>query len=57
VFNGSPEFKDDGTMYIPNPDPVRYVGDPKEFPEIDENWENLVYGKIAPCSLDIARQL
>jgi hypothetical protein len=43
-FNGSPVFYDNGTVYVPNPDPIRYVGDPLRYPEIDDNWEKLSYG-------------
>ncbi|KAH8680834.1 hypothetical protein BX600DRAFT_504586 [Xylariales sp. PMI_506] len=44
-FNGSPSFTADGTIFIPNPDPIRYVGDPSLHPEIDENWDKLTYGR------------
>jgi hypothetical protein len=43
-FNGAPSFGDDGTVFVPNPDPVRYVGDPRLYPEVDGNWENLIQG-------------
>jgi hypothetical protein len=43
-FNGAPSFKDDGIVYIPNPDPIRYVGDPRKHREIDENWAKLIGG-------------
>ena len=39
IFNGSPSFTEDGRIFIPNPGPVKYVGDPS--PEIDEAWEYL----------------
>jgi len=29
-------------MYIPNPDPIKYVGDPS--PEIDKNWDIMTRG-------------
>ena len=32
-------------MFIPNPDPVLYVGNPTLHPEIDWNWDNLTYGR------------
>jgi hypothetical protein len=31
-------------MFIPNPDPLQYVGAPN--PEIDENWDRLTWGKL-----------
>lgn len=31
-------------MYIPNPDPVQYVGEPS--PLIDQNWDTLTWGKL-----------
>ncbi|KAK3956143.1 hypothetical protein QBC32DRAFT_367251 [Pseudoneurospora amorphoporcata] len=39
-FTGSPSFHSD-----PNPDPVLYVGNPTLHPEIDWNWDNLIYGR------------
>lgn len=45
TFNGGPAFHDDGQIYIPNPSPKRYVGNPVEFPEIDWNWDNLTWGR------------
>lgn len=45
-FSGSPMFDKNGHMIIQNPDPLRYVGNPFEYPEIDENWETLTRGKI-----------
>ncbi|KXJ86420.1 hypothetical protein Micbo1qcDRAFT_140322 [Microdochium bolleyi] len=44
-FYGSPAFHADGGIYLPNPDPVRYVGDPTIYPEIDRNWDNLTWGR------------
>ncbi|KAK1774233.1 hypothetical protein QBC45DRAFT_425612 [Copromyces sp. CBS 386.78] len=32
-------------MYVPNPDPILYVGNPTLHPEIDWNWDNLTYGR------------
>lgn len=43
-FNWGPEYKDDGTMYVPNPGPTRYAGDPHEFRDINQNWEDLIEG-------------
>jgi hypothetical protein len=43
-FFGGPSFKGNNTMYIPNPDPINYIGDPD--PNVDAAWENLTYGKI-----------
>lgn len=43
-FNGSPSFYDNKTIFIPNPDPVKYVGEPS--PELDENWERLTWGQL-----------
>lgn len=42
-FYGSPAFKDDGSMYIPNPSPTKYVGGPAA--EVDKNWNDLIWGK------------
>lgn len=44
TFTGSPAFDDQGNLFVPNPDPVRYVGDPAQHPEIDYNWDNLTWG-------------
>jgi hypothetical protein len=41
-FYGGPAFKDDGSMYIPNPSPVKYVGGPAA--EVDQNWDDLIWG-------------
>ncbi len=38
---------DDGNVYIPNPDPIVYVGSPYENPEIDENWERATWGECS----------
>ncbi|MCJ1355240.1 MAG: hypothetical protein MMC33_005231 [Icmadophila ericetorum] len=38
-FTGNAAYHDDGTMYVPNPDPVKYVGEPSW--EIDMAWHNL----------------
>jgi hypothetical protein len=45
VFDGSPAYADDGTEYVPNPGPIRYSGDPYQYPEINRNWEALIAGK------------
>jgi hypothetical protein len=42
-FNGGPSFHENKTLYIPNPDPIRYVGTPSA--EIDKAWEDLTDGK------------
>jgi hypothetical protein len=33
---------DNGTLYVPNPDKTKYVGEPSK--EIDDNWEKLTWG-------------
>lgn len=43
-FNGGPAFYDNGTLYIPNPDAIKYVGEPSA--EIDKAWEDLTDGKF-----------
>ncbi|KAH8649206.1 hypothetical protein BX600DRAFT_502651 [Xylariales sp. PMI_506] len=45
VFNGGPSFREDGSVYIPHPDRVRYIGDPRRYPEVDSNWEKLIEGR------------
>ena len=45
TFTGSPSFDENGETFIPNPDPVKYIGDPIQYPEIDSNWDNLTWGK------------
>jgi hypothetical protein len=42
-FTGSPAFRPDGKLYIPNPPKVNYTGDPS--PEIDRAGEELIWGK------------
>lgn len=32
-------------MYVPNPGPVRYAGDPHKYPDVNANWEELIDGK------------
>jgi hypothetical protein len=44
-FNGAPSFDEDGNIYVPHPEPTMFVGDPRIHPEIDENWDNLTWGK------------
>jgi hypothetical protein len=41
-FYGGPAFRDNGSMYIPNPSPVNYVGGPAT--EVDRNWDDLIWG-------------
>jgi hypothetical protein len=43
TFTGGPSFRANGSIFIPNPDTVKYVGTPT--PEIDEAWELLTGGK------------
>jgi hypothetical protein len=40
-FTGAPAFADDGSMVIPNPDPIEYNGD---SPEVDQAWNELTVG-------------
>ena len=54
-FTGSPAFDEHGQIFIPNPDPVRYVGHPEDFPEIDENWEKLTRGGSNTLSVLVSR--
>ncbi|KAF2099745.1 hypothetical protein NA57DRAFT_75250 [Rhizodiscina lignyota] len=42
-FTGGPSFLPNGSMYIPHPTEKKYVGDPE--PEIDQNWEELTWGR------------
>ncbi|ETI25970.1 hypothetical protein G647_02747 [Cladophialophora carrionii CBS 160.54] len=53
TFNGSPAFDENKTMFVPNPDPVRYVGPPS--PEIDKNWEKLTWGRYFLITEEEAR--
>ncbi|KAJ5958813.1 uncharacterized protein N7479_005963 [Penicillium vulpinum] len=43
VFNGSPAIDANKHIFIPNPDPIAYVGPPSK--EIDDNWEELTWGR------------
>ena len=43
TFNGGPVFSPNWTYYVPNPDPVKYVGEPS--PAIDDAWEELIGGR------------
>jgi hypothetical protein len=36
-FTGSPAIASDGSLFIPNPDRIRYIGEPG--PEVDKNWD------------------
>ncbi|KAK3387941.1 hypothetical protein B0H63DRAFT_509629 [Podospora didyma] len=53
-FTGGPAFKENGEMYIPNPSPLMYVGDPALHPEIDYNWGNLTWGRYVLISKEEA---
>ncbi|KAK4443389.1 hypothetical protein QBC34DRAFT_311174 [Podospora aff. communis PSN243] len=44
-FTGGPAFDDKGKIYVPNPSPKMFVGDPIAHPEIDRNWDNLTWGR------------
>jgi hypothetical protein len=44
-FTGGPAIDDQGSIYIPHPAPMKYVGNPYEHPEIDDNWERATWGK------------
>ncbi|KIM96586.1 hypothetical protein OIDMADRAFT_58897 [Oidiodendron maius Zn] len=39
MFTGNPIHKEDGTIYVPHPGAIRYVGTPS--PEVDKAWANL----------------
>ncbi|KAM0803874.1 hypothetical protein BDR22DRAFT_886178 [Usnea florida] len=52
-FTGSPSFYDNNTMYIPNPDPVQYVGEPSAL--VDQNWDTLTWGRYILITEDEAR--
>ncbi|KAM7214393.1 protein of unknown function (DUF3328) domain containing protein [Rhypophila decipiens] len=54
-FTGAPAFYDNGTMYIPHPDPVRYTGDPRKYPEVDVNWEKLLAGRYFRVTAEEAK--
>lgn len=45
-FTGAPSFDADGNIIVANPDPMRYVGDPRVYPEIDHNWNELTWGEL-----------
>ncbi|KAH8903530.1 hypothetical protein BR93DRAFT_961595 [Coniochaeta sp. PMI_546] len=44
-FTGGASFDEDGMMLIPNMGETRFIGDPKVYPEIDHNWDNLTWGR------------
>ncbi|KAI1323211.1 hypothetical protein F5Y16DRAFT_403713 [Xylariaceae sp. FL0255] len=43
IFTGAPAIHKNGTVYVPHPDPVRYVGTPS--PELDHAWSKLIGGR------------
>src|SRR5688572_25884047 len=43
-FTGGPAFDEKGKIYVTNPSPKMFVGDPIAHPEIDHNWDNLTWG-------------
>jgi hypothetical protein len=45
-FYGGPAFDEAGKLYIPDPDLLRYVGDPVQYPEVDDNWDNMTWGRL-----------
>ncbi|OCL04907.1 hypothetical protein AOQ84DRAFT_107626 [Glonium stellatum] len=53
-FRGSPNFTAEGVLYISNPDPTRYVGQPSEI--IDMNWERLIGARYFLLTESEARQ-
>jgi hypothetical protein len=46
-FTGGASFDEDGMMFIPNTGGTRFIGDPKVYPEIDYNWDNLTWGELS----------
>lgn len=44
-FTGGIAVDDQGNLYVPNPPPVLYVGDPHEHAEIDEHWEKATWSE------------
>lgn len=53
-FTGSPSFHENGTMWIPHPEPKLYVGDPEIHPEIDKNWDDLTWGMLLGLVISLA---
>lgn len=53
-FTGGPAFDEHGRIYVPNPSPKIFVGDPAQYPEIDYNWDNLTYGRYVLVTQDEA---
>jgi hypothetical protein len=49
TFTGSPSYLPNGQVYVPNPGPIKYVGDPT--PEMDAAWDALTAGRNITCSI------
>jgi hypothetical protein len=47
VFTGGPAYDENGTMYVPNPSKIDYIGDPS--PKIDDAWNELIEGMSIQC--------
>ncbi|KAF2663827.1 hypothetical protein BT63DRAFT_460949 [Microthyrium microscopicum] len=52
-FSGSPAIAENGSLFIPNPDPVRYIGEPNA--EVDKNWDELTWGRYFLITEDEAK--
>jgi len=53
-FEGSPSFDRQGRMFFPESNGPKYVGDPNQFPEMDQNWNNLTRGRYIIITEDEA---
>lgn len=51
-FTGSPAFDLENNYFVPNPDPITYVGDPS--PEVDRAWDELTWGRYILITRDEA---
>ncbi|KAF2102100.1 hypothetical protein NA57DRAFT_73537 [Rhizodiscina lignyota] len=52
-FKGSPAFRSDGSVYVPHPGPIDYVGEPS--PELDEQWDKLLHNNSFMITEEEAR--
>ncbi|KAI0132878.1 hypothetical protein BJ170DRAFT_592818 [Xylariales sp. AK1849] len=55
-FTGGLGYRGDGAILIADPDPIRYFGDPRKYPEIDENWQSLTGGRYFRVTADEAHE-
>ena len=47
TFTGGPAYDENGTMFVPYPSRIDYMGDPSAA--VDDAWDELIEGKCENC--------